>query len=183
MSGVGRAMALATLLLALAGLTAPSARADAAATAAPLSVTIAPTAMATSLGRHFTFDTAVRNDSARRATGLVAHLDVVSLDPSVYVDPEDWSSQRTKYLGPVPAHSVVTLHWSMQAVNSGRLIVYVVVYDANQVSVASTPQPLRVAIASRRTLDAGGVLPLALAIPGALLLLIGATARRRRRLR
>ena len=39
----------------------------------------------------------------RRAPGaaLIAHLDVVSRDPGVYVDPEDWSSERTRYLPPV----------------------------------------------------------------------------------
>ena len=43
----------------------------------------------------------------------------------VYVDPEDWSSHRTRYLAPISAGGSVTLAWKMQAVNSGSFGVYV----------------------------------------------------------
>ena len=42
---------------------------------------------------------------------------------------------------------------------------------------------LRLAVASQRTVEAGGILPLALAMPAAVLLLTGFVGYRRRRLR
>ena len=41
----------------------------------------------------------------------------------------------------------------------------------------------RLAVAPQRTVDAGGILPLAVAVPTTVLLLAGLVARRRRRLR
>ena len=42
----------------------------------------------------------------RPLSGLVAHLNVVGLSSGIYVDPEDWSEERTKYLPPLGARRV-----------------------------------------------------------------------------
>jgi hypothetical protein len=104
----------------------------------------------------------------------------LSLQQSVYVDPEDWSSHRTKFLPPIPAGGSLTVTWPMEAVNHGKFDVYVTLVE--QRSLGDTPAigpAVRIAVADRRTLNSGGILPLALGIP-AFLGLLTLTLRRRR---
>ena len=81
----------------------------------------------TTLGERFSFSTTITNTTGAPTEPLVAHLNVVGLDPDVYVDPEDWSPRRTVYLGRVPAGTSQRVTWNMQAVTSGSLAAYVAV--------------------------------------------------------
>jgi hypothetical protein len=119
------------------------------------------------LGHKFVFHSTIANTSGTPLRGLIAHLNVLSLHSGVYVDPEDWSSDRTRYLAPIPARGSVTLTWRMQAVNSGSFRVYVAVLPRSGAARPPVTGPtIRVAIAHRRTINSGGILPLALGIPG-----------------
>jgi hypothetical protein len=137
----------------------------------------------TQIGQRFRFTTSVRNDGDQTRTGLVAHLNVLSADPGVYVDPEDWSSQRTIYLDPLPAHSSVTLPWRVQAVNDGRFVIYVAVTTRTGPATVVVSDGLRLSAVAHRTINAAGVLPVVLGVPAALLVLILLNAVRVRRLR
>jgi hypothetical protein len=153
-----------------------------ASSAPAMTVGIDRTEVSTRIGEHFTFRTTLRNDSAAPAHDLVAHLNVLSSDPGTYVDPEDWSSHRTQYLAPLPAHGSRTLTWSVTAVNSGDITIFVSVLPRHGTGSIVASAPLRVEIAKRRTLNSGGVLPLALGLPGLLgLTALGVRARRPRR--
>ena len=156
--------------------------APAAAGTSPVSVRVDPTTVSTSIGQRFGLTSTVRNDGDRPVSGLVAHLNVISLDPDVYVDPEDWSSQRTIYLDPLPAHAAIRLDWTVQAVNPGRLVIYVAVTAAQGTDAVAASNTLRLAVAPQRTVEAGGILPLAVAMPATVLLLTGFAGYRRRRL-
>lgn len=169
-----RAMIVALVMAALA---------PASAATSQVSVRVDPRTVSTGVGQRFTLTSTVRNDSDRPVSSLVAHLNVLGLDPDVYVDPEDWSSQRTVYLNPLPAHAATRLTWTVQAVNSGRLVIYVAVTATQGTDAVTASNALRLAVAPQRTVEAGGILPLAVAMPTAVLLLTGFTARRRRRLR
>lgn len=158
--------------------TAPVAADSTAAT-----VQVDPTKVSVGIGQRFSFTSTVRNASDQPISGLVAHLNVLGLDPDVYVDPEDWSSQRTIFLDPLAANASTRLAWTVQAVNSGRLVVYVTVSAQQGTDAVAASNTLRLAVAEQRTLDPGGILPLAVAMPTTLLLLAGLAARRRRRLR
>jgi hypothetical protein len=137
------------------------------------------THVSTRIGQHFTFATTIRNTGDQPARDLVAHLNVLSSDPGVYVDPEDWSAQRTRYLPPLPGHGSTRITWKVQAVNSGHLTIYVTALPRYGGGAISVSEPLRLEVAARRTLNSGGVLPLALGIPA--LLAGGAAAMRLRR--
>jgi hypothetical protein len=153
---------LAAMLVVFAAL----AVAGTAAAADGIAVAVDRTEIATSLGHKFRFRTTITNPGSAEATNLVAHLNVLSLDGSVYVDPEDWSSRRTRYLAPIPAGRSLTLTWDLQAVNSGRIGIYVAVLPRSGAPQAPTTSPtVRVSIARRRTLNSGGILPLAAGIP------------------
>lgn len=122
-------------------------------------------------GQTLTLESQVSNAPA----GSIAHLNVTSLD-GVYVDLEDWTKDVTQ---PVPAGSDVQLDWEVQAVNSGRFAVYVVLIPKSGPLIVGPP--VQVTVASRQTLDTGGALPVALAIPT--LLGLAALGTRLRRLR
>jgi hypothetical protein len=128
--------------------------------------------VSTRIGEHFTFTSTIRNDSAQTQNDLVAHLNVLSSDPGTYVDPEDWSSHRTRYLSPLAPHEVRKVTWTVTAVNSGSITIYVAVLPRHGRGQVAASPPLRVEIAKRRTLNSGGVLPLVLGIPA----LLGRTA-------
>ena len=100
---------------------APVARAS----SAPVSVTVDRSEISTAIGKKFTFHSTITNHDTTPATGLVAHLNVLSLRPGVYVDPEDWSSHRTRYLPTIPAGGSLPITWTVQAVNSGSIGIYV----------------------------------------------------------
>ena len=140
--------------------------------------------VATRLGDNFTFTTKVTNSGHIPLRGLLAHLNVVSLTPGVYVDPEDWSSDRTRYLAPLPASGSVTVPWKVKAVNGGRFAIYVAVLPRGGAPAQQPPAvspALRAAVSEHRSLNSGGVVPLALGLPGLIGVLALALRMRRRR--
>jgi hypothetical protein len=149
---------------------------------AAVTVTNDRTALTTKLGHKFTFHSRIENRGTTSARDLVAHLNVVDLTGHTYVDPEDWSSQRTRYLRPIPPGGSTTVSWPMNAVNAGTIGIYIAVLPRNGEAVRpTTSRILRLSIEDRRTLNSGGVLPLALGLPAALGLLALAVRASRRR--
>jgi hypothetical protein len=154
-------------------------RAEAAVPA--VSVEVEPTEITTELGQDFSVRSTIRNEGSSPAVRLVAHLNVLSLRPGLYVDPEDWSEERTRYLAPIPAGGSTTLTWTVTAVNSGSLGVYVAVFPSSGAGRPVTGPTVRADIAGRETIDAGGIVPLALGVPALLgALAVGVRLRRRR---
>ena len=168
---MGRARALAACLLVAGAIAVP-----APARAAAPEVSMSRAHVATRIGEEFRFTARVLNPGSTPLSGLVAHLDIVSLDPGVYVDPEDWSSERTRYLRPLTAGGSIEVPWTVKAVNSGRLAAYVTVLGAGRPVISPA---LDARVAAHTTIDAGGALPLALGVP-ALLGLAAIGVRRRR---
>ena len=172
-----RARSLAAVAAAVAAMVAPP-PAAAAASAAP-QIAVDRASVSVRLGTTFAF-TSTLSAGAVETGPLVAHLNVVSLDPSTYVDPEDWSTHRTRYLGSVAAGASTSVRWSVKAVSSGPTVIYVTAVPADGSGTIAVGPPLHVQVAERRTLNSGGVVPLALAVPAVLLVVAGATRRRAR---
>jgi hypothetical protein len=179
-----RLPALLGVTLAGAVLAVGASRAPAsAATSTPaITVEIDKTTVSVGAGQHFTMHTVVRNEGDSPLTGLITHLNIAALDPSVYVDPEDWSGNRTQYLPPLPAHSSRRLTWRVQAVNDGRFILYVVAVQPASPHLAGS-DVLSLRVARQPSLGAASALPVALGVPVLLLGAMGLQRRRRRRLR
>jgi hypothetical protein len=169
-------LALAAMALALA------AGAHAASGPAGFSATVDRTRISTELGRTFVFRSTIANKGAATADGLIAHLNIVSLRSDVYVDPEDWSTHRTRYLGSLAAGGSKTITWRLKAVNSGAFDVYVAVLPRGGDARPPVTAPVvAVAVAGRKTLNAGGILSVALGVPAILgVLTVGLELRRRR---
>ena len=146
-----------------------------AAASGRVSVSVDRARLSTRLGHTFVFHSTITNHSNAAMAGLIAHLNVLSLRRGVYVDPEDWSSDRSQQLSLKPGESR-KLSWEIQAVNAGLFAAYVVVVPfgntVNGNEDLSTSPLIRVDVAQRTTLSAGGALPVVLAVP----LLIGLAA-------
>jgi hypothetical protein len=154
-----------------------------AAAAGSITVTTDRTHVDTLLGEHFSFSTNVANGAAEATEPLVASLNVVSLHSGVYVDPEDWSSDRTRYLGRLEPNGTVTIDWRLQAVTSGEVAVYVTVLPQDGVTpVPATSAAIPVAVEKRSTIGSGGAIVVALGVPAvvALLALAARVTRQRR---
>jgi hypothetical protein len=144
-------------------------------------VTVTPERIETKLGGKFGFTSTITNDGTTDARGLIAHLNVLSLRDGTYVDPEDWSSNRTRYLDPIPPGASTTITWRMQAVNDGDFGIYVAVLPESGAPVPPVTGPtIHLDVAERKTLNAGGIVPLVLGIPAALGILALALRIRRR---
>jgi MYXO-CTERM domain-containing protein len=178
-----RALALGLLCLLAAGVIA-AAPAAAAPKGTTVQLSLSRAHVSTGLGDSFGFTSTITNAGSAQLSGLVAHLNVVGFDPGVYVDPEDWSSQRTRYLAPLPPGKSTKIDWTVKAVNGGHLAIYVVVLPSNNPGAVardlSVSPALDLRVAERRTLNPGGVLPLVIGLP-ALLGLAALGMRRRRR--
>jgi hypothetical protein len=171
---------LAGFVLALAVPAVPTA----AAAAAPVEVTCDRLTQATALGNRFTMRVRITNTGSAPTDPLIADLNVTSVTTAVYVDLEDWSASRTRELPSLRPGAATTLTFELQAVNPGRFNVYVVVLP-NGSAAGSGPlgvsQPVRVTVADRRTLSAGGALPVAAAVPVLVGLALAVTRIRLRR--
>ena len=156
----------------------------AAPTAAPAAVvmSVAPTTVTTEMGREFTVRSTIRNDGSSQAAGLIAHITVFSLEEGTYVDPEDWSSDRTRYLESVPGGGATTILWKLKAVSGGTFAASISVVTAGTAArLPVTAPPVRIEVAERRTLNASGILILSVGLPAALALVAGGLRFRRRR--
>jgi hypothetical protein len=146
-----------------------------------LSVEVDRTSVETRLGQDFSFRSTITNRGSSPTTGLVAHLNVLSLRPGLYVDPEDWSENRTRYLRPLAPGASTTIPWTVTAVNAGSLGVYVAVFPSSGEGQPVTGPTLRASIAERKTIDSGDIVPVAVGVPVLLsALAVGIRLRRRR---
>jgi hypothetical protein len=149
-------------------------------------VTLDQSKLATSVGGRLTIESRIVNSGTATTDRLVAHLNVASLD-GVYVDLEDWSADVTRTLSPLQPGESQSVSWDFQAVNAGSFDVYVVVLPNGPSSAGSGPLvaslPVHVTVAGRRTLTAGGALPVVVVIPLLLGLVAGTALYRVRRTR
>jgi hypothetical protein len=139
------------------------------ARASTVELSLDRTSVSNKLGDSFGFDSRITNSGRKPLLGLVAHLNIVALSKGVYVDPEDWSSSRTHYLPDLGPGESTDVSWNVQSVNGGRFAVYVVVLRG--AAPTSSPEgptvspALAVRVTERKTINSGGVLPLALGVP------------------
>ena len=179
---MSRHRARSIAVAALAVVTAALALAGSATAGGEVTVRVDRERVGTELGGKFDFRTTIANHSSAKTPALVAHLNVLSLRDGVYVDPEDWSSKRTWYLGSVRAGESKTIVWKLQAVNAGSFAAYVAVLpERDPQKPPLTGRTVVVSVADRRTINSGGILPLVLGIPCAIGLLATGVRMKRRR--
>lgn len=178
-------LALAALLAAvLVATSTATATAAAPAASTPVSVSLSRTSTSVGIGNSFSFTSAITNQSSAPVSGLVAHLNVLSFTHGVYVDPEDWSSNRTRYLDPIPPGQSTTVGWTVKAVNGGDFGIYVATLGTPRAGPApaepSVSPALVAHVTEQRNVNPQGVIPLALGIPALVAAALGGVRLRRR---
>jgi uncharacterized membrane protein len=174
---------LALSVLCVATMAAPAAAQDRAQIPTPVEVSLSRATVSTQLGESFDFRSTVTNSGAQPVSGLVAHLNVVGLDTDIYVDPEDWSEERTKNVPALGPGESTEVAWDVTAVTGGEAAIYVVALPGDSPATAreglATSPAMDVNIAEAKNLNTEGVLPLALGVPAFLALVTLAVRRRR----
>ena len=128
------------------------------------------------------FTSRIENRGTAALDGLFAHLNVVGLSCGIYVDPEDWSEERTKSVPPLGPGESTEVDWDVTAVTGGEAAIYVVVLrrdEPGRERLAISPA-MDVGIAESVELNTDGVLPLTLAVPAAIAAAAVVVRRRRR---
>lgn len=140
-----------------------------------LEIRVEPARQSAVIGDRVTIRAQVTNSGATRTDPLIAHLNVASLT-GTYVDLEDWTAGPTQPVAPIDPAASANVSWEIQAVNTGSFDVYVVLLPNGPGSAGAGPlvagPPTHLTVAGRRTLNAGGSLPIVIAMP----LLLGAVA-------
>jgi hypothetical protein len=171
-----------SLLLLCGILLALAAPAASAAPGQPIELTFGRAHVSMVVGQRITLDTSIANTGTEPAEPLLAHLNVVSLTSAVYVDPEDWSSERSQEVDALEPGENKTLSWGIQAVSAGSFDIYVVLLPNGASTAGRGPlvvsPPVHADVAARRALNASGALPVVITVPA--LLGFGAAAVRYR---
>lgn len=145
-----------------------------------VAVTVDPTSHSVVLGDAFTVQITVTNRGSVATVPLVIHVDITDPSQPTSVDPEDWTSTLSKTIGILDPGTSVTVDWELQPIAGGEFAVYAVALSAG-IDTLSPSNVLRVAVADQRSLNPGGILPVAIGAPlvvGGLLLLQMRLARR-----
>jgi hypothetical protein len=130
-------------LIAMAAAFATVGAAPAGAAGPELQVDVDRTHVRTDLGTTVSVRTVTRNAGDLAAADTILHLNILSLERGTYVDPEDWSSDRTRYVGSVAPGGSVDTTWRVQAVTSGRFALYVTAVQAGELTTGPVTGPGR----------------------------------------
>jgi hypothetical protein len=146
----------------------------------PLTVALDQSEGTAGPGEKLEFVSTITNTGDQEVADVVAHLNILTTDGDVYVDPEDWSPRRTQYVDALAPGESVDLSWDVQAVTSGPLVLFVSVASGTSDQVQSSG-PYRLTVQGQRVVDATRVMPAVLWAPAGVLVLLGVTFVRRRR--
>jgi hypothetical protein len=136
---------------------------------ADLTVSVSETEKSTLTGDVFTFTSEITNEGSETTPTLIANLAFVAIDGSTYVDPEDWSGERTMHVGPIDSGESITQTWTVKTVLEGDVAAYVSVLPAppelSPASALAVSSAIQMHVEEDRKLNPGGVLPTVLAVP------------------
>jgi hypothetical protein len=136
-----------------------------------LVVTVSESDVSKLTGESFTFTSTITNNGSTTTPQLIANLNFTSLDNSTYIDPEDWSPQRTMTVDPLEPGTSVTKTWKVNPILEGEVAAYIVILpksDALTTQPLTTSPAIHMHVGAQRSLNPGGVLPVTLAVPGIL---------------
>jgi hypothetical protein len=137
-----------------------------------LTITVSEEELSKLTGDEFTFTSVITNEGSETSPPLIASLGFVATDGSTYVDPEDWSEDRTQHIRPIEAGESVTLRWGVTTVLAGDVAAYLAVLPAppelSPASPLAVSPAIQMHVEEDRKLNPGGVLPTVLAVPAVL---------------
>lgn len=126
-------------------------------------------------GEEIEFSSTVTNAGAEASPPLYVAMNIVKTAKGDPVDPEDWSPQRTQSIETLAPGESVIQSWTVQAILEGDFMVYLTAIPKPQ-GPDSTSQPVsssgvHLTVHAFAESNPGGVLPIAIGIPLALMAL------------
>jgi len=143
-----------------------------------INVALEETSMVVKTGDEFTFDTLLENNGPVDSPPIVMAMNIIKMSSTGdVVDPEDWSPERTQYVNSVAAGDAVRQSWTIEAILKGDYMVYLVAIpqpaDEGSTSHPVASSGLHLTVGAFSNLNPQGVLPVVIAVPiGVTLLLL-----------
>lgn len=121
-------------------------------------------------------------DTGKPVNRVLAYLALINLDENeqTVVDLPDWGAEQTQILHNVTSGTQAS--WTLALAAPGHYAIYVTAIARDGELRLVQSNVLSLAIAQRSFVSLGAILPVAVGMPGATLILLLALARRRRRL-
>lgn len=107
----------------------------------------------------------VTNNATTASPPLTVHLDITDPAAAHSVDPEDWTSTLNQTTPALPPGAGATLEWTLQPISGGSFALYAVALAPGADTLASS-NVLTIEVTDRRSLNPGGIAPVAIGIPG-----------------
>ena len=131
------------------------------------------------------FNTTVTNTGTEESPPMVVAMNIINLGSGDPVDPEDWSPERTQEVEPLAPGESVEQSWEVDTILDGDYMVYMTLVPEPE-SPEATSQPvsssgIHLTVEAFARSNPGGVLPLAIGMPIALILVTVFLRRRWRR--
>lgn len=92
-----------------------------------LEIRVQPTSVNTTLGKDVTLTVHLTNSSKSQAPSMTAHLMIVDPDGGLPLDPEDWTSEISRKVGPLEPGESASLEWIIRPIMEGAHAMFVVV--------------------------------------------------------
>ncbi len=148
-----------------------------------IAVTIDPRSSSIVLGEKLDLRVNVTNNGSASTPPLVVHLDITDPMQFTSVDPEDWTPTLSQAVGVLGPDEDATVRWTVQPISPGTFAAYAVALSPEAETIDAS-KILEIHVEDQRSLNPGGILPVAIAAPaiiGGLLVLQARLARRNRR--
>jgi ABC-2 type transport system permease protein len=132
------------------------------------------------------YNTVVTNNGTEASPSLIVAMNIINLNAQgEVVDPEDWSPQRTQYIQSAAPGESISLHWIINTILDGNYMIYMVLISRPE-TADLTSQPIassgiHLTVTPYTSLNPGGVLPYAIGVPVAVLVITIILYRLRRR--
>ena len=120
-------------------------------------------------GDEVNFDTLLENNGTEDSPPVIMALNIIKLTSTGdVVDPEDWSPERTQYVSSVAARDALRQSWTIEAILKGDYMVYLVAVPEPGERSSSHPissPGLHLTVGAFQRLNPQGVLPVVIAVP------------------
>jgi len=182
---ITKSILMVTVLLLSFGITSAKAMQVERFQSVNLQISVDKTNFVTKNGDKVEFHTVITNNDTAASPPLIVAMNIINISSTGdVVDPEDWSPQRTQYLEGLAPGESTTQTWILNTILEGNYMVYVVLIP-EPASKEATSQPVtssgvHVVVSPFTRLNPGGILPFAIGIPIALVLVLAVVLRFRR---
>ncbi len=146
---------------------------------APLHLTIfSAKTLSGTAGDYVTVSGQIINNTKQPISDVTTYLSLVDTQNKLPVDLEDWSAQKGLYIGTIESGQTLPLSWKIHFVKAGTYTLAVIA------DIASNDRPIvstltQFSVITKKNLNPGQVLPVALGMPILLLAVMAAIQYRR----